>query len=231
MKAIVLAGGFGTRLRERVPSLPKPMAPVNGRPFLAYVLDQLVAGGVDEVVLSLGYQADAIIKHFGDAYGPVRLFHVVEPEPLGTGGAVAYALRGRGDAPVLVVNGDTLLGIDYAALVNWYDDQPESVAMVLREVSDTARYGSVLTADGRVCGFLEKGKTGPGLINAGVYVIQPSVFAELGLSGRFSLEADLLQKSCAILLPRAYVTQAYFIDIGIPEDYDRAQRELPALFP
>jgi len=229
MKAIVLAGGFGTRLRERVPDLPKPMAQVAGRPFLEYVLDRLVRGGVDEICLSIGYRADAITAHFGRSYRGAAVGYAVESEPLGTGGGIAHALRENSGEPVLVLNGDTLLDIDYAELARWYEKQPAPVAMVLREVPDVARYGSVLVSDGRVSGFLEKGKSGPGLINAGVYIVQPGVFEAFGLSGRFSFEADLLQRHCQALSPRAWVTNAYFIDIGVPEDYDRAQHELPAL--
>lgn len=227
MKAIVLAGGFGTRLRERVPDLPKPMAPVAGRPFLEYVLDRLVAGGVSEIILSVGYRADVIKGHFGNAYRNATVSYAVESEPLGTGGAIAYAIIGQGDAPVLVLNGDTFINIDYAELMDWYVQSPSQVAMVLREVPDVTRYGSVLVLDGRVSGFAEKGKVGYGLINAGVYVIDPGVFETFGLAGRFGFEADLLQDHCDKLMPRAFITDEYFIDIGIPQDYERAQRELP----
>jgi D-glycero-alpha-D-manno-heptose 1-phosphate guanylyltransferase len=227
MKAVVLAGGLGTRLRERVPELPKPMAPVAGRPFLEYLLDRLVKGGVREICLSVGYRSEAVMAHFGHAYRGAAIRYAVEAEPLGTGGAIAHAAQGAD--PVLVLNGDTLLDIDYGALLRWYAEASARVAMVLRAVPDVARYGSVLVADGRVSGFLEKGRGGPGLINAGVYIVQPEVFAAFGLSGKFSFEADLLQAHCAALSPRAWVADAYFIDIGVPEDYDRAQHELPAL--
>ena len=229
MKAIVLAGGLGTRLRERVPELPKPMAPVAGHPFLEYVLDRLVAGGVREIILSIGYRADVIMAHFGHAYRDAVVSYAVETEPLGTGGAIAHALRGKGNDPVLVLNGDTLLNIDYGELIRWYARAPTQVAMVLREVPDVARYGSVLMSGERVSGFVEKGKSGPGLINAGVYVVQPGVFETFGLSGKFSFEADFLQRHCDVISPRAFLTDAYFIDIGVPEDYDRAQRELLAI--
>lgn len=229
MKAIVLAGGLGSRLRERVPDLPKPMAPVAGRPFLEYVLDILIAGGIREIILSVGYRADVIMQHFGDDYNNVAMSYAVETEPLGTGGAIAHALRGQGKEPVLVLNGDTLLNIDYAELIRWYAQSPTQVAMVLREVPDVARYGSVLLSEMRVSGFVEKGKTGRGLINAGVYIINPEVFDDFGLSGKFGFEDDLLQVFCDSLLPRAFITDAYFIDIGIPDDYERAQKELPVI--
>lgn len=229
MKAVVLAGGFGTRLRERVPNLPKPMALVAGRPFLEYVLDRLIAGGVSEIILSVGYLADVVIEHFGSAYCGAAVSYAVESEPLGTGGAIAHALKGQGDAPVLVLNGDTFINIDYAEFMRWYAQSPTQVAMVLREVPDVTRYGSVLVSGNRVAGFAEKGKVGGGLINAGVYVVDPGVFESFGLSGAFGFEGDLLQDHCDELTPGAFITDAYFIDIGIPKDYDRAQLELPEI--
>lgn len=229
MKAIVLAGGFGTRLRERVPDLPKPMAPVAGRPFLEYVLDRLIAGGVREIILSVGYRAEVIMNHFGNNYCGAVVSYAVEEEPLGTGGAIAHALRGENNTAALVLNGDTLLNIDYAQLMRWYLQAPTQIAMVLRSVPDAARYGSVLVSGERVIGFAEKGRAGAGLINAGVYIVQPDTFKVFGLSGRFSFETDLLQRHCDQLTPRAFLTDSYFIDIGVPDDYDRAQSELAAL--
>ncbi len=230
MRTIILAGGFGKRLRQRVPDLPKPMAPVAGRPFLEYVLDGLIEGGIRDVVLSVGYRADAIKAHFGSDYRGASVQYAIESEPLGTGGAIAYALQGREDSPALILNGDTLLQLDYAALFEWYRQDPSAVAMVLRDVPDVTRYGAVIASGGRVSGFAEKGKSGRGLINAGVYIVRPEIFVMLGLAGHFSLEKNVLQAHLESIRPRAYVTEGYFIDIGIPDDYDRAQQELPELF-
>lgn len=229
MKALVLAGGLGTRLRERVPDLPKVMAPVAGRPFLEYVLDGLQAGDIREVILSVGYKSAEIIGHFGNRYRDTAIRYAVESEPLGTGGAIMHALSGEPDEPVLVCNGDTLLGIDYRELRRWYAAIQAKLAMVLRVVPEVARYGSVLTSGERVLGYEEKGRSGPGLINAGMYMLERRVFDELGFSGKFSFEADFLQPHCATLQPRAYVSAGYFIDIGIPADFDRAQSELAQL--
>lgn len=227
MKVLVLAGGLGTRLRNRVPDLPKVLAPVGNRPFLEYVLDGLVASGVEEIVLSVGYRRDEIIKHFGKAYNGAVLSYSVEDEPLGTGGAIMQALAGHLDEPILVLNGDTLVNVNYQDLIRWYETQPESMAMVLLSVMDVARYGSVRTSGGRVIGFEEKGASGPGQINAGIYIVRPRLFSGFSVARKFSFEVDFLQRYCPILKPRAFLTAAYFIDIGIPEDFDRAQRELP----
>lgn len=231
MDAVVLAGGRGTRLAQYVPELPKPMAPVAGRPFLEHVLDQLVDCGVVSIVLSIGYLGHIIEAHFGNRYRGAMLRYAREEQPLGTGGAIAHALQGAGDVPVLVVNGDTLLKAEYREIESWYQRFPVDVAMVLRGVADVNRFGAAILencgeGDERVSGFGEKSGIGPGLINAGVYILRPPVFASYGLEGVFSLETDLLQRYCAALRPRAYITDAYFVDIGIPADLDRARMDL-----
>lgn len=229
MQAVVLAGGLGTRLRGRIADLPKPMAPVAGRPFLEYLLDRLVHAGIEAITLSVGYRAEVIQAHFGDVYKGVAIRYAYEPEPLGTGGALGLATADLGPEAVLALNGDTLLQLDIPALINWYNQTPESLAMVLRRVPDAGRYGAIKLGGNRVDGFEERGIAAPGLINGGIYIFQPSIFATLGLTGRFSFEVDVLQNHCGQMRPRAFITDAYFIDIGIPEDLDRAGHELPLL--
>jgi D-glycero-alpha-D-manno-heptose 1-phosphate guanylyltransferase len=225
MKAVVLAGGFGTRLKSRIADVPKPMAPVAGRPLLELVLDNLLGSGVDRIVLSVGYKSDVIRAHFGSNYRGLTIDYSVEATPLGTGGAVALALNGTTE-PSLVLNGDTLLDINYQHLLAWYGQAPSPAAVVLRQVPDTSRYGSVLLSNDHVLSFQEKGKHGPGWINAGVYIIRPGLFEAYGLTGAFALESDFLQKHCSQVSIRAYTTDAYFIDIGVPADYEKAQIEL-----
>ena len=229
MQAVILAGGRGTRLGYRALNLPKPMIPVGGRPFLEYVLDGLVDDGITGVILSVGHKAQAIRVHFGSSYRGMPLTYAIETEPLGTGGAIANALANTGNEPALVLNGDTLLKIDFSDLIKWYVRDPAPVAIVLRQMEEVARYGAVVVEGERVAGFSEKGRSGSGLINAGVYVIQPDVLRTFGLPRVFAFESDFLQRYCVELRPRAYVTRAYFIDIGIPSDLDRAQAELPNL--
>jgi D-glycero-alpha-D-manno-heptose 1-phosphate guanylyltransferase len=224
-KAVVLAGGRGERLQSVVPDLPKPMAPVGGRPFLEYILDRLVDAGLTEVILSVGYKAEVIEEHFGQAYRSLQIRYSRESYPLGTGGAMALALTGDDSSPALVLNGDTLVDIDYPALMAWYVQTPTQVAIVLRHVPDVSRYGAVVLLGERVVEFQEKGQQGPGLVNAGVYIVGPKIFSQYGSREHFSFETDILQPYCRELEPRAFVTQGYFIDIGTPSDYERAQRE------
>lgn len=219
-EAIVLAGGFGTRLREVVPDLPKPMADVQGRPFLEIVLGALQAQGVQRVVLSLGHLADKVVAHFGTRWHGIELVHEIETRPLGTGGAVAAALARCGAGPVLVVNGDTFVELDLAALDAAWRGDPVIVA---REVPDTARYGR-LTLDGdRVTGFAEKGAVGPGAINAGVYLLPTDLLREVTLDPPYSLEVDVLAAWLASRRFQVFVTHGRFIDIGVPADYRLAQ--------
>ena len=229
MKAIILAGGLGTRLRESVPDLPKAMAPIAGRPFLAYLLDQLHRAGFPEVILSVGYRAEAIKSHFGDHYHGMVLDYVEEPAPLGTGGGVAYALKGKTPGVCLVMNGDTYLDIDFGKLIQWYDRDPALAAMVLKRVQDVSRYGAIKVLNGTVHEFIEKGLSGEGLINAGTYILNSEIFEKFVLPEKFSLESDLLQNHLQDLHPRACETDAWFIDIGVPDDYQKAQNLLPAI--
>ena len=225
-KAIVLAGGRGERLKPRVSHLPKPMAPVNGRPFLEYILDRLAETHLREVILAIGYRGAIIREHFGHTYRSLHLGYSEETVPLGTGGAMALALKHEDPSPVLVLNGDSFLEMDYPAFFSWYGVNQPLVAMVVRQVPDVGRYGSVVLEGDQVIAFREKGKHGEGLASAGVYVIRPTLFSDNRFGRIFSFETDVLQRYGRKLRPRAYMAKGYFIDIGTPEDYDRAQLEL-----
>lgn len=227
MDAIILAGGLGTRLRARVADRPKPMAPIAGRPFLAFLLDYLARQGISRVVLSVGYGRDSIIGFFGERYGGLDLAYAVEEEPLGTGGAIRHAMAQSEADPLWVVNGDTFLALDYGAMrAAHLKPGVPAMSMALRHEADAGRYGTVVLDGGRIVGFAASG-SGAGLINSGVYLVSRSLFAA-GAPERFSFERDFLPEAVSRLEVRAHVTPAWFIDIGIPEDYDRAQTELPA---
>lgn len=228
MEAIVLAGGFGTRLRQVVPDLPKPMAPVAGRPFLEILLSMLAQKGFTRVVLSLGFMSDKIIAHFGDSYLGMQLVHEVEPQPLGTGGAIRAALA-RCDADhVFIFNGDTYLDLEVDALERLWQSGHHPL-IVVREVPDTARFGKVEMSDGRINAFLEKGMSGPGLINAGCYVLPKTALDGFSLGQPFSLESEFFIKDLQKIRFDGFVTHGRFIDIGVPEDYALAQTALAGL--
>nr|CCF78712.1 D-glycero-D-manno-heptose 1-phosphate guanosyltransferase [Rubrivivax gelatinosus S1] len=228
MQAIVLAGGLGTRLRSAVPDLPKPMAPVAGRPFLAWILDRLVDAGFELAVLAVGYRHEAIVEHFGQRWRGLDLRYSVEREPLGTGGAIRLAASCTAARPVFVLNGDTFLQLDYAAMAAAHADGAERLSVAACPVDDVMRYGALLVEDGHVRGFREKGEHGPGLINAGTYLLGDEVLARIPAGRTFSLEQELLVPEIATLRPAAFVSRGLFIDIGVPEDWARAQTLLPA---
>ena len=227
-EAIILAGGLGTRLQGVVKDLPKPMAPVNGRPFLTYILDYLIDYEYERVVLSVGYLHEKIVDYFGKKYKTLEIDYAVEAEPLGTGGGILLAMSKCTTDNVLVINGDTMFKVDLTAFEQFYQEKNSLLTIVLREVEDVSRYGSVtISKDNLIDLFAEKQVTfGRGYINGGVYLINRRLFEKYPQSKRFSFEKDIMSKyytqECFYAMP----SDGYFIDIGIPEDYARAQREL-----
>lgn len=227
MEAIVLAGGFGTRLRSVVADLPKPMAPVAGRPFLAYVLDRLAEAAFSSVILAVGYRYEAVRSHFGDSYRDVALRYSIETEPLGTGGAIRLASMHIKVDDVFVLNGDTYLGLDYRAMIEAHRNANAKLSIAVSEVTDVARYGALDIRNGIVRGFREKGQSGPGWINAGTYVLSRGLREFFPERRAFSLEREVLVPRVEELTPLAFEASGPFIDIGIPEDYARAAEVLP----
>jgi len=225
MEAIILAGGFGTRLRQVVPDLPKPMAPINGRPFLEILLGSLARNGFKRVVMSLGFMAEKISGHFGKQFSGMELVYTVEEVPLGTGGAVRFAMAKCHHNHVYIFNGDTFLDLEVDAVEHQWQNTRTPI-IVGREVDDAARYGCLLTEDGRVTGFSEKGVTGPGLINAGCYVLNRGQLDSFPINTAFSLERDYLAQAVQDSSFDYFITSGHFIDIGVPDDYIRAQIEL-----
>jgi D-glycero-alpha-D-manno-heptose 1-phosphate guanylyltransferase len=222
MEAIVLAGGFGRRLRRVVADLPKPMAPVGGRPFLEILLGSLAQKGFSRVILSLGFMAEKISGHFGSCFSGLHLEYVVEDTPLGTGGATRIATEACTHDHVFVFNGDTYLDLEVQLLERQWQARGNSI-VVGRQVSDTARYGSLIVNGDRIISFAEKGFTGPGLINAGCYVLSTDSLERFPLNQAFSIETDYLVPEVARAVVEVFVTKGVFVDIGIPEDYSRAQ--------
>lgn len=228
MEAIVLAGGLGTRLRGVVSDVPKPMAPVQGRPFLCFVLDRMVEGGFARAVLAAGYRHEVLRSYFGDEYRGLALAYSVEVEPLGTGGAIRLAWDFIGMHDVFVLNGDTYLEVDYRAMLASHANADAMLTLAVCHVPDAGRYGALELAGDSVSGFSEKGRSGPGWINGGTYLLGSSLRARFPPAGVFSFEHDLLTRDVAALRPRVFRSPGPFIDIGTPEDYARAQAMLPA---
>lgn len=227
MEAIVLAGGFGTRLRQVVTDVPKPMVPIAGRPFLEILLGLLARKGFARAVLSLGFMAEKISDHFGVRFAGMDITYVVEETPLGTGGATRLAATACTQDHVFVFNGDTYLDLEVDLLERQWQATRHPI-VVGRHVPDTSRYGRLVADGARITCFTEKGISGPGLINAGCYVLAADALAKSPLNQPFSIETDYLIPEVARSTVDVFVTDSVFIDIGIPEDYARAQALLAA---
>jgi D-glycero-alpha-D-manno-heptose 1-phosphate guanylyltransferase len=224
-EALILAGGLGTRLQSVVSDLPKPMAQVAGKPFVEYILQYLKEFGVERVVFSIGYKAEVFQKYFGKNYQGIELEYVIENEPLGTGGALKLALEHCLHNDVLVLNGDTFFNIELDDLWIFHQLHQADFTMALREVENASRYGTVqLNENGKITAFIEKtGKEEEGVINAGIYILNKTVFKKYPLPEKFSLEKDFFEKHLTELGLYGCICEGYFIDIGIPEDYKKAQ--------
>ncbi|MES2219126.1 MAG: nucleotidyltransferase family protein [Pseudomonadota bacterium] len=226
MQAIILAGGFGTRLRSVLADVPKPMAPLHGKPFLAYLLYYLKGQGVTDVALSVHYLREQIEAYFGNSYKEISIQYAVEERPLGTGGAIIKSLPLTDPSrPVFVLNGDTFLQMDYRAMLVMHHQHGGLLSMALRSVDDCSRYGVVMTENNVITAFKEQGGSYPGLINAGVYLLNANLFRGRSFPEQFSFERDFLFPEVASIKPQAFVVEDYFIDIGVPEDYERAMND------
>ena len=225
MDAIVLAGGLGTRLRSVVADIPKSMAPICGKPFLDTLLTVLAQKGFHHIILSLGYKAEQIVAYFGNQFAGMQISYEIELQPLGTGGAIRKALHHCRENHAFVFNGDTYVDLEVSIIERQWRIYQRPI-IVAREVDDTSRYGRLHSTDGRVTGFAEKGAAGQGLINAGCYVLPVHLLDDFPIGQAFSLESDFLTHTVHQQHIDLFLTQGQFIDIGIPEDYARAQVEL-----
>ena len=227
-EAIVLAGGLGTRLRGHLDGLPKALAPVAGRPFLAHLLDQLEREGMRRVILATGHLATQVREAIGARWGAMEIEHSVEDAPLGTGGALALAARQLRGEGVHVANGDTFLRFELPALERAVRAADADLGLALAQVEDVARYGAVTLRAGRAVGFEEKGGHGPGWINAGSYFLTPAALAALPATAAYSFEDEVLRPAAAAGALVAFGDTRDFIDIGVPADLARAQALLAA---
>lgn len=226
MEAIILAGGFGTRLRHVVSDVPKPMAPMNdsGKPFLSVLLKKLSEEGITHVVLSTGYMSEVIETYFGNNYAGIRIDYSVEKTPLFTGGAVKLALSKCQEDTLFVLNGDTYFDVDLAAMFAFHTEQRADFTVAIKEMHDFDRYGTVEVQDGRIISFREKQYREDGWINGGIYCLKRSFLADFPMT-KFSLEKDFMEKKLSEINMMAFPSEGYFIDIGIPEDYALARKQ------
>lgn len=219
MKAIILAGGQGIRLREIINDVPKPMALIANKPFLEYLILQLIKWNINDIVLSVGYKKEIIKSYFtnGDKWG-VRILYSEESEPLGTGGAIREAAKLIDDEYFIVMNGDSFLDMDFNQLITFHKSKQSITTIGLVHVDNTSRYGLVETNEnGEIIRFNEKGYDGFGLINGGVYIFNNEIINNIS-SRKSSLESEVLP----ILIRRGLhgmIVRSFFVDIGVPKDY------------
>lgn len=229
-EAVILAGGLGTRLRETVEDLPKSMAPVGGKPFLTFILDQLCRYRCTKVILAVGYRNEDIISFFGNSYKDLEIKYSVETEPLGTGGAMLKAAGLITTDSFFVLNGDTLFNLDIEAFRKSFKYSNASLSVALKPMKDFERYGSVTMQDDRILAFNEKKYCAEGVINGGIYILRKEWIIKNAPGEKFSFEKDIMEKRVPTDIITGFVSDAYFIDIGVPEDYERANRDFPLRF-
>jgi len=233
IEAVILAGGLGTRLRGIIGGdTPKCMAPVAGHPFLHYLLRYAAAEGVSRVVLSLGHKSEVVLDWLGTQDHPLQIDSVIEAGPLGTGGGIQLALHACRAADVVVMNGDTMFDIPLrAGLLQRHQHSGAETTIALKTLQNFERYGRVEKKEsGVIAAFQEKMPCPSGMINGGVYCINRTSFLERHLPEKFSFEKDYLEHFVAEGKFYAYEGHGYFIDIGVPEDFNRAQDDFPGLF-
>ena len=223
---IILAGGLGTRLQSVVNDVPKCMAPIAGKPFLYYILKYAEQQKAEHIILSLGYKSEIVTEWLKTTHFGLEISYIVEEEPLGTGGAIKYAFEKVRGTQALAINGDTFFSIDILGLGSFHTLHNADISIALKPMTDFDRYGSVeINKDMRVTKFNEKQFCDKGLINGGIYAINKTIFDKFRFPGKFSFETDVLEGKLEELDIYGYIQDAYFIDIGIPTDYEKANKD------
>jgi D-glycero-alpha-D-manno-heptose 1-phosphate guanylyltransferase len=226
-EAIILAGGLGTRLRSVVPDLPKCMASVAGKPFLHYVISYFQQQGIEKFILSLGYKHEVIEQYITSEFTKGRFGFSIESEPLGTGGAIRLACSQAEDESVLALNGDTIFKVELERLAMFHHERGADCTLSLKPMKAFSRYGVVkLNEDRSIQSFDEKKFYNEGLINGGVYALKVQKFLNEDYPEKFSFEEDYLEALYSKRRMYGIIQDKYFIDIGIPEDYEKAQSDL-----
>ena len=231
MKAIILAGGMGTRLKGVIKDIPKPMAPVGGKPLLEYLFLQLKRWEITDVILSVGYKREVIKSYFGNGHQfGINICYVEENQPLGTGGALKKAISLNDDPRFIVMNGDSFFDINLSDLIMYHTSKPSITTMCLAFVKDNGRYGSVeINNDGMIVAFQKEGTNSPGFINGGIYLINHDIISYIP-EGQISFEGHVLPLIKKDNLLYGKIFDNFFLDIGIPKDYfwiDKHPEHLP----
>lgn len=216
MEAIVLAGGFGTRLKEVVSDVPKPMAPVNGKPFLEYLIKDLGEKGIRHIILAVGYKKEIIKEYFKNRYENIEITYSEELTPLGTGGAIKKALKLAKEADIFIVNGDTFFDVDLKRMKEFHTENKSTLTVAVKEMENFDRYGSLVIKEKKIIEFEEKKKKNKGKINGGIYLIKKDLLNRIEKE-KFSFEKKVLEDKR--IEKYSYKSKGYFIDMGIPEDY------------
>jgi NDP-sugar pyrophosphorylase family protein len=223
LSAAILAGGFGTRLRPVFVDRPKVLAPVHGRPYLTILLDQLAGAGIEEVTLLTGFQSEQVRETLGETHAGLRLTYWEEPFPLGTAGAVRWALPKLATPTILLMNGDSYCAVDFAAFREFHKRTTAQVSLVLARASGATRFGNVLADHhGWVKCFAEKAAVSTDWINAGIYLLERSMLKEIPVGQPFSLEREVLPDWVKRRRVFGFRCRGRFLDIGTPEAYAEA---------
>jgi len=230
-QAIILAGGLGTRLQSAVSNVPKCIAPVAGKPFLHYVINYFQQQGVNEFIFSLGYMSEIIEEYLQLHHQNLVYQIVVEKEPLGTGGAIQLACTKATQKDVVILNGDTFFEVDVQSIMSFHQQQQAACTLSLKTMQQFDRYGVVeMDKNSTIYSFKEKQYYDQGLINGGVYVVNIHQFLSNTFPQKYSFEKEYLEKYVGEGKFTGIEQQGYFIDIGIPEDFNKAQEDFKSKF-
>lgn len=224
MEAVILAGGFGTRLTHIVNDVPKPMAPVAGQPFLRYIVEDLIAKGITRVVIAVGYKKESIMTYFGYSYNGCEIVYSDEDKPLFTGGAMKKALTMCREDSVFVINGDTFFDVNLQAMAAEHMKNKADLTIATKKMEDFKRYGALIIENDKIIAFMEKKPTKCGIINGGMYLVKKDLLTVV-TEDRFSFETEIMEKKVKEIKIYAFKSSGYFIDIGVPEDYAKAQMD------
>lgn len=225
MEVIILAGGFGTRLQAVVSDVPKPMAPINEKPFLEYILDDLKMKGITKVILAVGYKKEIIKNYFKEDYKGIKIKYSEENSPLGTGGAIKQALFYCETNDVFIVNGDTFFDIDFIEMQKKHQENQNDLTIAIKEMENFDRYGTIVIKNEEIVKFEEKKYREKGWINGGIYLLKNNLL-ENNKNITFSFEKNILENENIGIKKGIFKSEGYFIDIGIPEDYYKFRKKM-----